>query len=143
MGILKTIKSIFEHIRVKGLSYFRSAKRRAGFISAQKHKVVPIKLKPSEAVSYAEQLLLRRSLCPQCVQAGQCVYCKCDIQGLMTEPKDTKCGYFEEDEDGNQEDYPKWQDMYSPEEWEKFKSINPYYGFGVYIKDVETKNEEE
>lgn len=63
-----------------------------------------------------EQYMFRMLRCPDCVAAGECTHCGCDIKGRMMNRHDY-CSAIEEDP-------TKWGPFMDKESWENFKEIN-------------------
>lgn len=67
-----------------------------------------------EIVAYCEQVVFRRSQCPDCVEKGECIRCGCPINGLMLDPKAQDKDYL-------------WGEMMKSEEWEAYKGKTGLY----------------
>ncbi len=70
-------------------------------------------LEADELISYAEQVVYRRSKCAACVKNGECVIvkCHCPADELMPTPlAKCKAGFFGQ--------------MLPPDEWKQFKEEN-------------------
>ena len=72
------------------------------------HHTPPLPHAHEELVAYCEQVVYRRSLCGECVEAGNCIRCGCPVNGLMLNPEET-------DKDG------LWHQMVKHNEWVSFK----------------------
>jgi len=81
-----------------------------------------IRLSKSEAIAYSEQVVYRRSKCPGCVEAGACIACGCEIDGMMT-TSSTVCPNGQ------------WGKILKTKEWEQLKESLSGFAFGFYQKN--------
>lgn len=118
--------SILTNIKKRGLKDIFS-NRVFAYIQSQWQKIFGIRVSSKkDAIAYAEQVLFRKIMCPECAKAGACLHCGCAWDELATAQKSTcSQGRFGKIENANS--------------WEEYKSK---YLSGIEFGLVKKKEEE-
>lgn len=115
---MQKVTGIVENIRKRGakdlnVSTYKAYKEWAEIEKNGLH------LPPEEIISFAQQLVYRMLMCPECVSAGKCVACSCAMPQSMC-AQQYKCKQ------------DRFQEMMSPEEWYEF--FQKHFEFSVIPK---------
>lgn len=104
-----SLGSLIRNIKDRGLADITDMATIRSFFEWNHIKRNGIHLNPEDIVSYSEQLVMRRAKCPECVLAGECIHCHCDIDGKTISPL-AECSAG------------KFPPMMSAEDWNKHKA---------------------
>jgi|31_taG_2_1085359.scaffolds.fasta_scaffold00185_6 hypothetical protein len=136
MGLL----SIFNNIRKRGLKDVTNPERIRMYRTGQKIKRDGLILSYDEIIPYAEQLVYRVNMCNDCLKAGSCKICGCDMPSAMMTPQfECEDGKFipmftkiveKKDGRGNVHEI----EMIDAEAWEEYKNnIGLTFNFGIKL----------
>ena len=117
--------SIFTNIKKRGLKDIFS-KRVLSYIESILQKIFGVRTKHKDQIAYAEQIIFKKSLCPECAKAGSCVHCGCNFYDLSV-AKDSVCSIG------------RWGKVQDANSWEEYK--NKYLS-GIEFGLVKKKEEE-
>lgn len=120
--------SLLSNIKKRGLKDILS-KRIFSYIEAQFQKVFGVWTKQKDQKAYAEQIIYKRAMCPECYQKGECVHCGCNFNDLAIS-KEAVCSA------------QRWGKIQDAKNWEEYKSkYLSNVDFGLVKKKVAEKNE--
>lgn len=114
------VSGVLENVRKRGLKdiNFSTYKAYKQWADIEENGLL---LPPEDIISFAEQLVYRMIMCPECVSAGKCVACSCAMpQSMCASAYKCKQGRFNE--------------MMSPEEWYDFFQKN--FQFSIIPKNL-------
>lgn len=117
MGILTNIKKrgLKDIFSKRIFSYFESIKQKL-FGQRTSHK---------DMIAYAEQIIFKRSMCPECYQKGECIHCGCNFKDISIS-KEASCS------EG------KWGKILEDKEWGEYKDkYMPGIDFGMVKKKIQ------
>ena len=82
MGLINYLKNI----RKRGVKDIANPAKWKAVIEGSQIKKEGLLLEYDQIIPFAEQLVYRMSMCPQCIQAGECVHCHCAMPIAMMTP---------------------------------------------------------
>lgn len=113
--------SLVEHVKKRGLKDIFS-KKIFSYFESKWQSIFGIYLRKANAVAYAEQVIFKRSMCPECYAAGACTNCGCGFEGLST-CKTSVCAE------------KRWGKIMKRKEWQEYKDkYIPNWDFGLVNK---------
>lgn len=115
MGVLTNIKK-------RGLRDIFS-KRVFSYLESVKQKLFGVRIPQKDMVAYAEQIVFKRTMCPECYKAGACLHCGCNFKDLSIST-DAVCSQ------------QRWGKILNEKEWAEYKDkYMPGIDFGLVKKD--------
>lgn len=104
-------RSIITNLRKRGLKDVTNPDKVKAYLQGGDIERNGIHIPLEEIESYAEQIIYRRAMCPDCFSSDKCSHCGCKMPVSGYTPVNF-CSA------GN------WDKMLSPEDWKKFKKDN-------------------
>lgn len=121
LGVSEKVGGILDNIKQRGLKDITDPnvwKAYKQWVDIEKNG---IHLAPEDIISFAQQVVYRMVMCPECVSAGKCVACSCAIpQTMCCAAAVCKMG--------------RWNEMMDPDEWAEFFQKN--FAFAVINKPI-------
>lgn len=102
------LRDIFLNLKKRGATDILNPKKIKAYLQGFEIEKNGVHLSIEEIESFCEQIIYRRSMCPDCFSSSNCIHCGCKMPLSGYTPKNYCSG-------GN------WGKMKSPEEWEEFK----------------------
>lgn len=97
---------IWRNLKSRGLKDVTNVKTVKSFLEWKDIQKEGLNLKADEIISFSQQIAVRASLCEECLKAGECVHCHCEIIGKISTPN-ASCSVG------------RWGPTLSPEEWKE------------------------
>jgi hypothetical protein len=99
---------IVENFKKRGFKDIFST-RVFSYLESKIQAIFGIFIKKEDAVAYAEQVIFKRAMCPECYQNGSCIHCGCNFSELSVSKK-AKCSE------------KRWGVMMNKEDWSEYKN---------------------
>ncbi len=103
--------NLIRNLKDRGLKDITNPEKIKAFLQWGEIKKNGLNIEAEYLQAYAEQVTYRMGKCPECMLAGECVHCHCEIEGAILTP-------------GNSCSAGKWPQMLSRKEWEEHKKAH-------------------
>lgn len=103
-----SLGSIVKNVKARGFKDLLNPDKWSAYSQGIEIEENGIHLSAEEVISFSEQIVYRKLMCPECVTGTECVHCKCKMPISAITPVNF-CSQG------------LWDKMMSPDEWEEFK----------------------